>query len=136
MNISRKALIIPYNDKKEILIQDRSNMNKDIEMPWGYFGGGIEEGETPIQAVIRETKEELGIDIKEKDLKYLGKFIDQPLPDKMIEREAYIWRMDIDVTDINLQEGKAMKFVMPKDAKELFVLDGDKELAESVTNHL
>ena len=30
----------------------------------GFFGGGIEEGETPLTALIREAKEELALDIQ------------------------------------------------------------------------
>jgi predicted alpha/beta hydrolase family esterase len=66
---NRKALILPFNSQKQIFIQDRRGHKKP---DWGYFGGEMEEGETPIQAVIRETKEELTIDIKENDLTYLG----------------------------------------------------------------
>jgi|SRR5690606_2438226 len=67
-----KALIVPINDKGQILIQDRRGHKKP---DWGFFGGSIEEGETPAVAVIRESKEELGLDLKEDDLRYLGESI-------------------------------------------------------------
>ncbi|HLA25570.1 MAG TPA: hypothetical protein VJ028_00210 [Patescibacteria group bacterium] len=35
----RKALIVPVNSKRQILIQDRRGYKKP---DWGYFGGGIE----------------------------------------------------------------------------------------------
>ena len=66
---SRKALIVPINSKRQILIQDRRGHKKP---DWGYFGGEIEGNETSLEAVIRETKEELDIDIKPEELKYLG----------------------------------------------------------------
>lgn len=66
---NRKALIVPINPIHEILIQDRRGHKKP---DWGYFGGEIEIGESPVQAVIRETKEELQIDIHANNLKYLG----------------------------------------------------------------
>ena len=34
----RKALIVPVNSKRQILIQDRRGYKKP---DWGYFGGGI-----------------------------------------------------------------------------------------------
>ena len=64
-----KALLVPVNSKKEILIQDRRNFKKP---DWGFFGWWIESWEIPIQAVIRESKEELDIDILEQELTFLG----------------------------------------------------------------
>lgn len=66
---NRKALIVPINSKHQIFIQDRRGHKKP---DWGYFGGEIEKDETPIQAVIRETKEELQIDVRANELKYFG----------------------------------------------------------------
>ena len=64
-----KALFIPYNSKGELFLQDREGHKPP---PWGFFGGGIDEGETPIQAVIREAKEELDLDLGVEDLIHLG----------------------------------------------------------------
>lgn len=65
----RKALIIPINTKHQIFIQDR----RGFKAPdWGYFGGEIEQDETPLEAVIRESKEELDVDIEPDKLKYMG----------------------------------------------------------------
>lgn len=66
---NQKALIVPINSKHQIFIQDRRGHKKP---DWGYFGGEIEAGETPTHAVIRETKEELQIDVHADELKYLG----------------------------------------------------------------
>ena len=66
---NRKSLIVPVNSKRQIFIQDRRGFKKP---DWGYFGGEIEKDETPIEAVIRETKEELDIDTRPDELKYLG----------------------------------------------------------------
>jgi len=64
MGIRRVALIVFYDDEKRILLQYRKGINSKFCEEWGYFGGGIENGETPEQAVIRETKEELDFDLE------------------------------------------------------------------------
>lgn len=56
------ALAVFYTQDKRILLQDRHSISKAGE-EWGWFGGGLEPGETPEQALIREIKEELTIDI-------------------------------------------------------------------------
>ena len=48
-----------FNQKGEILLQRRGDTNK-----WGFPGGSIELGETPEMAVIREAKEETGLDVE------------------------------------------------------------------------
>lgn len=48
-----RLLIYLRDDKPEIPFQNH----------WDFFGGHLEEGETPEQAMIREVKEELGIDL-------------------------------------------------------------------------
>lgn len=69
MKAIQKSLLIPVNSKGEILIQDRRNF---IKPDWGFFGGSIKEGETPIEAVIRETEEELGLKLSEDDIIPMG----------------------------------------------------------------
>ena len=63
MRQTNNALLIPYRpaDHPEaglMLVQDRRGHRPP---PWGFFGGGMEAGETPLQAVLRETWEELGV---------------------------------------------------------------------------
>lgn len=96
----RKALLLPINTKKQILIQDRRGYKKP---DWGFFGGGIEGKETPLEAVVRETKEELQIDIHPEELEYLGVYV------------------------TNIDEVKIIRymFLYPTDRKEFTVLEGN-----------
>ena len=50
-----------YDDAGNILVQDR------VSKSWGgvtFPGGHIEKGESIVESVIREIKEETGLDIK------------------------------------------------------------------------
>ena len=57
--------LIIENAEGEILLQLRDN-KPGLEYPncWGTFGGQIEEGETPQEALVREIKEELDYDVE------------------------------------------------------------------------
>ncbi len=53
------------NDKGDMLLQKRSEQKGG---KYGFISGHVQEGETNSQGMIRETKEEMGINIDEKDL--------------------------------------------------------------------
>jgi 8-oxo-dGTP pyrophosphatase MutT (NUDIX family) len=63
------------NDKGQVLLQLRDD-KPDIFFPnrWGVFGGGVEQGETPEAALIRELKEELGVDFSAAPRRYFTEF--------------------------------------------------------------
>jgi len=58
------AIIVLYDRDKKILLQHRAEDAKRLPGYWGFFGGGIEAGETPEQAVRRETLEELNYNLE------------------------------------------------------------------------
>lgn len=63
MNTRKVAVIILYNDDGEILLQHRTKDAPVLPDYWAFFGGGIEEGETPEEAVKRECLEELSYEL-------------------------------------------------------------------------
>lgn len=58
------SILALYNDFWEIFIQDRKNISTRWE-EWWFFWWGVEEWETFDDSIIRETKEELNIDISD-----------------------------------------------------------------------
>lgn len=62
-----------YTKKKEILLAQRSSKKAICPLLWDVsVAGHIDAGETPKQAAVRETKEEIGLDLLENDLTLIG----------------------------------------------------------------
>jgi ADP-ribose pyrophosphatase len=58
------------NEKKQVLLSKRANTGY-MDGMWDFAGSGhVDEGETAIQAVIRESKEEMGITIASNNVKF------------------------------------------------------------------
>ncbi|MEI6728296.1 MAG: NUDIX domain-containing protein [bacterium] len=52
-----------YNPRGQIFVQKRASFRKLYPNQWDVAGGHMEEGETPIQTIQREVREETGLDV-------------------------------------------------------------------------
>ena len=90
------GVIFIENSKGEFLMQKTS---KEKEGKFSSTGGHITKGETPLTSIVREVKEELGIDINKEDIVELGYLLyDMPI------RFIFYIKQDIDLNDIVIQE--------------------------------
>lgn len=48
------AVFVLFDSKGRVLLQRKAKDSKVLPNQWAFFGGGIEEGETPEQALQRE----------------------------------------------------------------------------------
>jgi len=98
------ASIILENDKGEILLYLRDN-KPDIPFPdyWDLIGGHIEDGETPEEALVREVKEELDIELLE--YSFFKKY--ECLTGDAYPNIKYIYsgRINLPIEEITLLEG-------------------------------
>ena len=60
------AMVLLFDRQCRLLVYLRDN-KPDIPFPnhWDFFGGHVEEGETPEEALVREVKEEISVDLKQ-----------------------------------------------------------------------
>lgn len=102
------VVIVLSTDNKKVLLQKRSANKKLWPNLWDITAGGhVLSGELGYEAVIRETKEELGIDIKKEELEFIGTTTSETIKGDIINRhfnEYFIVHKDIDINDITLQE--------------------------------
>ena len=103
------AAIILENDKGELLLYFRDN-KPGIPFPnhWDLFGGHVEDGETPDEALIREIKEELNYDLK--DYKFFREY--QCLEGDAYPNIKYIYsgKINLAIEEITLLEGDYAKY--------------------------
>ncbi len=67
------AVLVLYNKEGKVYWEHRGENRKRNKGLWGFFGGGIEEGETPESAVTREAKEELQYTLNDPKIHYVHK---------------------------------------------------------------
>jgi 8-oxo-dGTP diphosphatase len=69
LSVLRKVALAHFKDKKILMVRDNKN-----DKVFYNLGGKVEEGETDIQCLAREVKEELEVDLDLKSLEFLGEF--------------------------------------------------------------
>jgi mutator protein MutT len=77
------------DQKLEVWVQIRTDdgpFHGLLEFP----GGGVEPGEIPLEAVVREVEEEVGIQINPQDAKFMGTYTNE-LPTKTILLYVFLY---------------------------------------------
>ena len=102
------------NSNKEILITQRS-MHMNRGRKWEDTHGGVKAGESSIDGMKRELKEELGIDVDDNELKLI-----KTLKREKVFRDCYIIKKDILLKDIKFNDNEVMncKYVTLDEFKE------------------
>lgn len=96
---------IIINDKNEILISKRAPYKKFGNM-WECNGGSILAGESSKEGILRELKEELGIEFKEEEAIFLKEVKgDKKCPDF---KDLWLFRKNIKIKDLNFSDGETI----------------------------
>ena len=108
------AAIILENKKGEFLLYLRDN-KPGIPFPdhWDLIGGHVEEGETPEEALVREFKEELDLDLKE--YTFYKKY--ECLTGDAYENIKYIYsgKINLPIEKVTLLEGVRPQYFSKKE---------------------
>lgn len=67
-------LIVQDPSTKKFLLAKRSQKANNPGL-WNFFGGGIDPNEAPLDSLIREVKEECGINVTKSEVKAIGKIM-------------------------------------------------------------
>lgn len=117
------------NENGDFLIQKRSHNKKKFPDYWSIHGGAVDAGETPLQGIIRECKEEIGIDLTYDNLEFMFSF-----KRTHVFTDVYYAKMNIDLKDIVMQEEEVsdVKWVSQD---ELLSMIENHEVAPNVSNY-
>jgi len=112
MKINRDYSGIIIEDMEGRFLFQLRDDNPKIPDPnkWSLFGGGIEKGETPLQAIKREVKEELGLYLDSCDLKLLFK-----KESRSSKRYVFYYKLNKDLKNIKINEGQRFEFMKLSD---------------------
>lgn len=105
------------NSGNKILIQKRSPQKRNSPNVWAMTGGSVIRGETSLQTIQRETKEELGISLNMKEIKLVKQY-----KTGTVWLDTYLIKQDVDLKDIAMQEEEVceVKWATYKEIEELF----------------
>ncbi len=104
----KAVAVFIVNSKDQVLLQKRSANKKMWPNMWDITAGGhVIAGEFGFQTIIREVKEELGIDLDKNDMTFIGSAVSSNIKGENISNlfnEFYIVNKDVDETKLKLQE--------------------------------
>jgi len=118
------SLIILYSNSK-VLLQKRTFDAPVLAGFWAFFGGGIEEGETPLEALYRETYEELEYRLKSPQFLLEQEF---ELEGKRGYMHVYIEKINLLKVKLICHEGEKFGWFGIEDIEVLKMLEHDKKI--------
>ena len=104
--------IILVNTEGKALLQLRGQNDFLYPNYWTLPGGRVEKGESPELAIVREVKEELGLDLHHFRL---FRTIVEDTSDEIVERHIYWSSISGKAEDLRLGEGVALRYFNPKE---------------------
>lgn len=113
------------NSQNRILIQKRSPQKIHSPNVWAMTGGSVIKGETSLQTIERETKEEIGINLNMKDIRLVKQY-----KTGTVWLDTYLIKQDVDLKEIVMRKEEVceVKWATYKEVEELFE---DKQFMEN-----
>jgi 8-oxo-dGTP pyrophosphatase MutT (NUDIX family) len=95
-------------------------------LKWNFFGGSIADDEEPIDGAMRETSEELGIEVNRDDFELLGEL--HPSEDKLVYVVKY--KKPLGWKDIEIREGAGAGYFTRDELLKIDITDATRLLIE------
>lgn len=112
------SLLLLFDENNRLLLQHRTDDAPVFPGFWSFFGGGIEEGETPLEALKREITEELNYSVKNPSFAFKTEYFFSHLNRKG-DRNFFLEKYDAS-QKLELHEGQDMGwFFIPEILSDL-----------------
>lgn len=130
MIYKKVSTILLYNENSKILLQLRTHNAPTYPSFWCFFGGKIEKNETPLEAIIRETKEELEYTLEDPK-KILFTNVYNIEHDEDVEAHIFIEKYN-STKKLVLHEGEKMQWFTLEEIQELKMIPNMKKIVEEL----
>jgi len=127
------VVIILYDNNQKILLQHRTSDAPILPDYWAFFGGGIQNNETPIEAVKRETLEEVNYKLKYPILYKETEFI---IDDKKGYMYIFLEKLLAPKDSLKLNEGQNWGWFSENEIDALKMIDFDRKLLKEIFSWL
>ncbi|MCD4770846.1 NUDIX domain-containing protein [archaeon] len=119
--------IILRNEEGKFLLQHRDDKEEiACRNMWGLFGGAVDGGEAPEEAVVREIMEELCFDVSGK-VKFIEKINIPGISDVYI----YEYLGTVEIDELEQKEGQGMRFFSVEEVRKENVVLSVRKFIES-----
>lgn len=122
------SVAILINSKNEFLLQKKTIDYKPSPGIWCLFGGAIELKESPEQAIKREIKEEIGMEMN--DLEFI-EAIDYKLKEFKGKLYVFLILMNHEISEIRLQEGAGFAFFSKEELSSINISESSKKAIDN-----
>jgi 8-oxo-dGTP diphosphatase len=129
--IRNVSVLILYNSTGHILLQHRASDASRLPNFWAFFGGGIEQGESPTEALEREMLEELSYQVQSPYF-----LLAQNIKDDEEENTKYVFVEQYQDQPLQLGEGQAMGWFSPDETHELQMIEHDRAVVKQMRDYL
>lgn len=117
-----------FDPSGRVLIAQRP-VGKHMAGRWEFPGGKVDADETEYQALARELREELGVEVShaERMLELTHDY-----PERRVE--LYFWKVTAYTGEPRSLDGQALKWVMPDRLKDEDILEADRPIIDALSD--
>ena len=133
MAVRDVSVLILYTLTGHILLQHRTDDALRLPGYWAFFGGGIEQGENPTEALKREIQEELSYLVQNPKFFLAQKVRDE---ENDYDNTKYVFVEEYQGQSLQLGEGQAMGWFLPDETHALKMVDHDRFVVQQVRDYL